>query len=66
MTFIEFSKYPCQFRDCVHKDNCNLHQAVLDGLNGIRNNEYLGFRASWVTGYSDKYIVSGGNRYGYN
>ena len=30
--FIEFSKYPCQFRDCVHKDNCNLHQAVLDGL----------------------------------
>ena len=41
-------------------------QAVLDGLNGIRNNEYLGFRASWVTGYSDKYIVAGGNRYGYN
>ena len=41
-------------------------QAVIDGLNGIRNNEYLGFRASWVTGYSDKYIVSGGNRYGYN
>ena len=41
-------------------------QAVLDGLNGIRNNNYLGFRASWVTGYSDKYIVSGGNRYGYN
>ena len=41
-------------------------QAVLDGLNGIRNNEYLGFRASWVTGYSNKYIVVGGNRYGYN
>ena len=41
-------------------------QAVLDGLNGIRNNEYLGFRAWWVSGYSDKYIVSGGNRYGYN
>ena len=41
-------------------------QAVLDGLNGIRNNDYLGFRASWVTGYSDNYIVSGGNRYGYN
>ena len=40
--------------------------AVLDGLNGIRNNSYLGFRASWVTGYSDKYIVAGGNRYGYN
>ena len=41
-------------------------QAVLDGLNGIRNNNYLGFRAWWISGYSDKYIVSGGNRYGYN
>ena len=41
-------------------------QAVTDGLNGIRNNEYLGFRAWFVTGYSDKYIVYGGNRYGYN
>lgn len=41
-------------------------QAVLDGLNGIRNNEYLGFRAWWVTSYSSKYIVTGGNRYGYN
>lgn len=41
-------------------------QAVIDGLNGIRNNNYLGFRAWFVTGYSDKYIVYGGNRYGYN
>lgn len=41
-------------------------QAVIDGLNGIRNNKYLGFRASYLTNYSDKYIVSGGNRYGYN
>lgn len=41
-------------------------QAVLDGLNGIRNNSYLGFRAWWISNYSDKYIVSGGNRYGYN
>ncbi len=41
-------------------------QAVIDGLNGIRNNEYLGFRAWFVTSYSDKYIVYGGNRYGYN
>ena len=41
-------------------------QAVLDGLNGIRNNQYLGFRAWWISSYSDKYIVSGGNRYGYN
>lgn len=41
-------------------------QAVIDGLNGIRNNEYLGFRAGYLTNYSDKYIVAGGNRYGYN
>ena len=41
-------------------------QAVIDGLNGIRNNEYLGFRAWFVTSYSDKYIVYGGNRYGYD
>lgn len=41
-------------------------QAVIDGLNGIRNNDYLGFRSWHSTGYSDKYIISGGNRYGYN
>lgn len=41
-------------------------QAVIDGLNGIRNNGYLGFRAWTSYGYSDKYIVYGGNRYGYN
>jgi len=41
-------------------------QAVIDGLNGIRNNDYLGFRAWGVSSYSDKYIISGGNRYGYN
>ena len=41
-------------------------QAVIDGLNGIRNNEYLGFRAWYLSNYSSKYIVSGGNRYGYN
>lgn len=41
-------------------------QALLDGLNGIRNNKYLGFRAWYSTNYSDKYIVYGGNRYGYN
>ena len=41
-------------------------QAVVDGLSGIRNNEYLGFRAWYLTNYSSKYIISGGNRYGYN
>ena len=41
-------------------------QAVIDGFNGIRNNNYLGFRSWHSTGYSSKYIISGGNRYGYN
>ena len=41
-------------------------QAVIDGFNGIRNNSYLGFRSWQSTGYSDKYVVSGGNRYGFN
>ena len=41
-------------------------QAVIDGLNGIRNNKYLGFRSWWSTNYSNKYVISGGNRYGYN
>ena len=41
-------------------------QALLDGLNGIRNNSYLGFRSGSSVSYSDKYIVPGGNRYGYN
>ena len=41
-------------------------QAVIDGFNGIRNNNYLGFRSWLSTGYSSKYIISGGNRYGYN
>lgn len=38
-------------------------QVVTDALNGVRNNEYSSFR-SWATsGYSDNYIVEGGNRY---
>ena len=41
-------------------------QAVIDGFNGIRYNNYLGFRSWHSTGYSSKYIISGGNRYGYN
>lgn len=41
-------------------------QALLDGLNGIRNNSFTGFRAWGIASYSDKYIVYGGNRYGYN
>ena len=49
----------------THKYNM-AKQAVIDGLNGIRNNNYLGFRAWFVSSYSDKYIVSGGNRYGFN
>ena len=47
--------YSASFKD---GDNPN-------GIN-IRNNEYLGFRAWFVSSYSDKYIVYGGNRYGFN
>jgi hypothetical protein len=36
---------------------------VKDALSGIRNNTYTGFR-SWTSGYSENYIVEGGNRYG--
>lgn len=49
-------------------------QAVLDGLNGIRNNSYLGFRSHSTfyinknTGedYNANFIVPGGNKFGYN
>ena len=41
----------------------NAKQAVIDGFNGIRNNNYLGFRAWFINGYSDNYIVENGNRY---
>lgn len=41
-------------------------QAVLDGLHGVRNNKYTGFRAWYLTNYSNNYVVAGGNRYGYN
>ena len=41
-------------------------QAVIDGLNGIRNNNYLGFRAWYLSNYSNKYVTVGGNRYGFN
>ena len=41
-------------------------QAVIDGLNGIRNNKYMAFRAWYLKNYSNKYVTVGGNRYGYN
>ena len=34
-----------------------------DALNGVRNNDYYGFRSWQTVSYSDNYIVSGGNRY---
>ena len=36
---------------------------VRDALNGIRNNNYYGFRSWSSTGYSNNYIVERGNRY---
>lgn len=41
-------------------------EAVLDGLNGVRNNNYLGFRSWESYGYSSNYITDHGNRYGFN
>lgn len=41
-------------------------EAVLDGLNGVRNNNYLGFRSWESYSYSSNYIVEHGNRYGFN
>lgn len=34
-----------------------------DALNGVRNNDYYGFRSWQSTSYSDNYIVERGNRY---
>ena len=34
-----------------------------DALNGVRNNDYYGFRSWQTTSYSDNYIVERGNRY---
>ena len=34
-----------------------------DALNGVRNNDYYGFRSWQTESYSDNYIVDGGNRY---
>lgn len=41
-------------------------EAVLDGLNGVRNNNYLGFRSWESYSYSNNYISDHGNRYGFN
>ena len=41
-------------------------EAVLDGLNGVRNNNYLGFRSWESYSYSNNYITDHGNRYGFN
>lgn len=41
-------------------------EAVLDGLNGVRNNNYLGFRSWESYSYSNNYIANRGNRYGFN
>ena len=38
-------------------------QIVKDALNGVRNNSFYGFNSWTNTGYSDNYIVEGGNRY---
>ena len=38
-------------------------EVVKDALNGVRNNEYLGFNAWFNTSYSNNYVAEGGNRF---
>ena len=38
-------------------------QVMRDALNGVRNNNYYGFRSWQLVSYSDNYIVERGNRY---
>lgn len=40
-----------------------VEDVVSDALNGVRNNNYYGFRSWWVESYSDNYISWGGNRF---
>ena len=42
--FIEFSRFPCEYRDCMHikEDNCNVKKAVLEGkIADFRYQNYL-------------------------
>ena len=42
--FIEFSDYPCEYRDCMHikEDNCNVKKAVSEGkIAEFRYQDYL-------------------------
>ena len=43
--------------------NSNVEKAVLDALNGYRNNDYLGYRANYCSGFSSTMISDSGNRY---
>ena len=38
-------------------------EVVKDALNGVRNNNYLGFNAWYNTSYSNNYVTEGGNRF---
>ena len=38
-------------------------EVVKDALNGVRNNNYLGFNAWFNTSYSNNYVAEGGNRF---
>ena len=39
------------------------YEVVKDALNGVRNNNYLGFNAWHNTSYSNNYVIEGGNRF---
>jgi len=43
--------------------NETVASVMKDALNGVRNNDYYGFRSWQTTSYSNNYIVERGNRY---
>lgn len=57
---------PYQF-SCYKRKSIEPNEVVAsvmrDALNGVRNNDYYGFRSWQTVNYSDNYIVDGGNRY---
>ena len=53
--FIEFSKYPCPFRDCMHikENDCNVKKAVIAG--NIPNFRYQNYLDLVKTGHTYEY-----------
>jgi len=61
----QFECYKMLFVNGTHSvvSTSLVNQVISDALNGIRNNEYMGFNSWYSYQYSDNYIVERGNRY---